>query len=623
MKMIWHFPMLDGGDDEGVNESGLWQFEGKGNRENSVTRECIQNSIDAHLDKTKPVRVVFSTFEVNRSNIPLVDNLRSVIKKASEYAAGEKRATELYGDAMKCIESDKIRILKISDYNTTGLDGGDAKEGGGRWHSLLYAIGSGNNQPGSGGAFGIGKSAPFAASMIRTVFYSTMLEDGSVAFQGKTRLSSFEDDNHIKRRGFGRYGIENNEGHVSSIRDRALIQDIFERNEQGTDIFVVGYRCADDWKKRIIEAVVKNFFVAIMRNKLEVTIQDESDAQILISTETLAEIVDRYITDEETFLYYKTMVDSKHRYFQDAIPGIGKVEMYVLVGEGRKRVQGMRKNLMKIHDFKNLRKALNDDYTGVVIVSGNEGNEKLQGLEPPAHDEWNLNLEQSNDADKEAYWAVRNWVWNNLKTIASEKKVDIEEIPELGKYLPQDMADDDRDPIFSDSGTQTTDADDTETAGERGVTIGDQDGKIGIDIKDRPTIITKPGTTGGTHKKRPKKPGKHKGGKGSGGGEPKGDTDYLDASDMLFKTKELYDASGKRIYQLTFMPTKDESGTIRIMGIGDGRNYPLDIRSAKDEFGNDLTVKDEYVKDLTFSAGQAKTITVELKSSRRYVVGVE
>ena len=617
MSMIWHFPSVDGGDDEGVNDSGVWQFEG--NRESSVTRECIQNSLDAHLDKTKPVTVRFSSFAIDRYSIPMVDELSDVINKAKAYNANEEKANEFCEEAIKCINSQKIRVLKISDYNTTGLDGGDTKETAGRWYHLVWSTGSSPNRAGSGGSFGIGKSAPFAASAIRTVFYSTMLEDGSVAFQGKTRFPSFRDGDGRTHRGSGRYGIKDEYGYASSIRDRSLIPDIFERNERGTDVLVIGYKCTEEWKKRIIEAVVKNFYVAILEKNLEVVIDDEGSAPVTINAETLAEIIDSYIDDEETILYYQTIVDKKHRYFEDNLPGLGKVEMFVRIGEGKKRVQGMRQTLMKIHEFTHLRKALNDKYTGVVIVRDDEGNNKLRALEPPAHDEWDPELGKDNE--KEALRLLRDWVWDNLKTISNENGITIEEIPELSKYLPQDVTDDDRDPIFSNNGDNADEKNDIETANEKGIDSS-QTSKIKFSIKDRVANITKPGTMGGDNKKQSKNKG-HRGGKSElkGAGEPEGDTGYADVSDMVSKTRELL-VDGKKVYRITITPKKDDAGSIRIIGIGDGQNYPLDILHAHDEQGNELEIDGEKINNLCFKANQTKTITIELKSSRRYAVGV-
>ncbi len=517
---------------------------------------------------------------------------------------------KFYEDAITCLGQSKVDVLRISDYNTTGLDED-------RWYHLVCSTGSSPSRSGSGGSFGIGKSAPFAASAIRTVFYSTMLADGSVAFQGNTRISSFKDDDNDIHRGVGSYGVKNEERPgVIAIRNRFDIPDVFERNERGTDVIVMGYRHSDDWEKRIIGAVAESFYVAIIENQLEVIIGDEDKQPIIINRNTLAEIIDRYVDDEDTILYYKTAINPS-RVFHDDIPGIGAVDMYVLIGEGKKHVQGMRKTLMKIHDFSRLR-TLDGEYAGVVIVRGDDGNRELRSLEPPAHDEWKLDLGEDNA--KEMLKRLRWWVVENLRSIANEREATVEEIPELSKYLPQDTANDDRDPIFSNNGEQTDGDNETETANERGVT-DNQNGKINISVKDRVANITKPGTTGGKSKRVTVHPGTGGGNGGEGAGEPEGNTTYADVSDMLARTKELL-VNGKKLYQITITPTKDDTGDIRIVGIGDGANFPLDLLSAYDESGNQLEIKGETIKNLSFVANQTKVLTVELMSSRRYVVGV-
>ncbi len=609
MNMIWHFPSTDGGPDEGINDSGVWQFEG--NRESSVARECIQNSLDARVDDNKPVRVVFSKITVNNYQIPFINGLSSIIEKAKDYASSQEKAMKFYEDAISCLKQSKVDVLKISDYNTTGLDED-------RWYHLVCSTGSSPSRSGSGGSFGIGKSAPFAASTIRTVFYSTMLADGSVAFQGNTRISSFKDDNNDIHRGVGSCGTKNEERPgVIAIRNRFDIPDVFERNERGTDVIIVGYRHSDDWEKRIIEAVAESFYIAIIENQLEVVIEDEEKQSITINRDSLAEIIDRYVDDEDIILYYKTAINPSH-VFHDDIPGIGIVDMYVLVGEGKKHVQGMRKTLMKIHDFNRLR-TLDSEYAGVVIVRGDDGNQKLRSLEPPAHDEWKIDLGEENA--REILKRLRLWVVENLRSIANERKSIAEEIPELSKYLPQDTANDDRDPIFSNNGEQADGDSKTETANERGV-ANSQNGRINISVKDRVANITKPGTTGGKSKRVAVHPGTGGGGNSGGGaGEPEGNTSYADVSDMLSKTKELL-INGKKVYQITITPTKDDSGDIRIVGIGDGANFPLDLLNAYDESGNQLETKGEIIKNLSFTANQTKILTVELMSSRRYIVGV-
>lgn len=617
MNKIWHFPITDGGDDDGINDAGVEQF--NGNKERSIARECIQNSLDARKDYTKPVRVEFSAFQIDKNAIPGHEDLYKIIQKAKEYSQGDETAEAFYDKATSCFNTQKINVLKISDYNTVGLSGGDSKKDNpGGWYALARSNGSSYKAIDSGGSFGIGKSAPFVASAIRTVFYSTRLENGDVAFQGKTRLSSFEGAFGEIHHGTGQYGFKKESGHgVDAIREYNAIPDLFKRPEQGTDIFIIGYQQTEDWKKRIVESIVESFYVAINENALEVSIKTEGE-EIFINTQTLPEIINQFVTDEDTILFYKTLVDEKHRLFVDDIDQLGQVKMYVRLGEGKRHVQGMRKTLMKIHDFARLR-TLNDEYTGIVIVTGDDGNKLLRGLEPPAHDEWDKN--RGDDESKEALSKLRDWVVSNLRKIANSTKTDVEEIPELSKYLPQDIVDDDRDPIFAPSGQNAKGDSNNETATEHSMSQ-EQKSKVSLNIKNRKANITKPGTSGGVNNKVPRHTGGKTGKKGPGGAdEPEGNTRYADPNDMEIKVKETF-LDGKREYIFTIVPSKDDAGDIRIIGYGEGEVFPLDISNAYLLNGTRLATEKENIKDLVFVANQPIGIRVELKSSRRYIIGV-
>ena len=287
--------------------------------------------------------------------------------------------------------------------------------------------------------------------------------------------------------------------------------------------------------------------------------------------------------------------------------------MYVRLGEGKRHVQGMRKTLMKIHDFARLR-TLNDEYTGIVIVTGDDGNKLLRGLEPPAHDEWDKN--RGDDESKEALSRLRDWVVSNLRKIANSTKTDVEEIPELSKYLPQDIADDNRDPIFAPSGQNAAGDNNNETATEHSMSQ-EQESKVSLNIKNRKANIAKPGTSGGVNNKVLRHTGGKTGKKGPGGAdEPEGNTRYADSNDMYIKVKETF-LDGKREYIFTIVPNKDDAGDIRIIGYGEGEVFPLDISNAYLLNGTKLATEKENIKDLVFVANQPIGI-----SSRRYIIGV-
>ena len=128
------------------------------------------------------------------------------------------------------------KCMRISDYNTVGLVGGD-NDLGGRWASLIKTIGGSDGEAGRGGSFGIGKSAPMAASEFRTVIYSTLTHEREYAFQGVCRLASHRDSDGNLTRSHGFIGEEG----FKAVREKSMFPEFLKRSEVGTDIIVVGY----------------------------------------------------------------------------------------------------------------------------------------------------------------------------------------------------------------------------------------------------------------------------------------------------------------------------------------------------------------------------------------------
>ncbi len=87
----------------------------------SLARESCQNSIDAKTETEKKVKIVFQTFKINRKSIPGIDRLREEIIKCHEYQTLPENVSALER-MLDNIDKEEIECLRISDYNTTGLD---------------------------------------------------------------------------------------------------------------------------------------------------------------------------------------------------------------------------------------------------------------------------------------------------------------------------------------------------------------------------------------------------------------------------------------------------------------------------------------------------------------------
>ncbi len=159
----WHFVSTGGGDEDGLNNSKVEYFAGDYNY--YLARETIQNSIDARKDKSQPVEVVFKLENFTAQNFPGVDQMRDILKNAIDYWKESPETKTFLNSANKILSQKEIPFLRISDYNTVGLNGTDDDKKGG-WYSLVRSTGNSSKASGEGGSFGIGKGAPFAASKI-------------------------------------------------------------------------------------------------------------------------------------------------------------------------------------------------------------------------------------------------------------------------------------------------------------------------------------------------------------------------------------------------------------------------------------------------------------------------
>lgn len=186
MAIEWSFPSNNFGTLNGIGEAGIETFKGAPYR--SLAREICQNSLDARSSKSKPVRVVFSLSSIQSRDIPRFEVLREALSRCLQFwkEQGNDKTVAFFKEATTVASLSAIDLLRISDFNTTGLTGSD-KEYSTPWQDLVKASGVSSKGGSSGGSFGIGKSAPFACSKLRTVFYATRDINRLEAFQGKIR----------------------------------------------------------------------------------------------------------------------------------------------------------------------------------------------------------------------------------------------------------------------------------------------------------------------------------------------------------------------------------------------------------------------------------------------------
>jgi len=392
---IWRFVSNQHSALVGINDAGIETF--SSSVLSSLVRETIQNSLDAKLEGFEgPVLVEFSFSTMHRSDFPDASGFDAVLKKCYESNKSEPQAARFFKKAMELMK-DNIPVLRISDHRTTGLCGADSCAKGTVWSRLVKESGSSNKADGSGGSFGIGKSAAFACSQLRTVFYTSIDKDSIESSIGVARLISFEQQHDEWTTGVGYYSQDN---HFTAIRQIMSFEKGYCRSEKdsGTDVYIMGTSVGHASKQEMINSVLINFLVSIIKKKLIVSVDGS-----LIDATNIGEYVSKinpYDTDKalaSVVAYYRLLTSAdpsiKRISLNSGLYGAkygfkdGECTLYLMEGENLNRRILMTRNAgMSL--FEQDRFSSDIEFTGILMIEGATMNREFKEMEVPSHDAW-------------------------------------------------------------------------------------------------------------------------------------------------------------------------------------------------------------------------------------------
>lgn len=423
--MKWIFAKNHGGRDSGFHDAGVETF--KGNFDRYLARELIQNSLDARYDSNKPVRVVFELQKLLQKEVPDINGLKVTFERCAEFWHDQPKASAFFENAASLASAKTITALRIGDYNTTGVNGGD-KDRQKNWYHLIRSAGSSSKMNDEGGSFGIGKNAPFAASHMRTVLYSTYNTDKEYVFQGVATLVSHTLPSGETAQATGYLG-----GHGgASLRDKDEIPAAFLRKKLGTDIFVLGFPEAKTWQNDLIYSVLENFWPAIDLGDLIVDVGGTE-----ISDKTLPELLSRF-SGEEGFtahLYYKAFKDNSYE-FHKKLPKLKDVSLYLSTGDNDlpKKIAMIRKTGMVIF-ARPFRSVL--PFCGVFICRNEIGNKALRDMEPPRDDTWDPDHPDKGE-NRPIESEYVHWIRECIRELMPADDSKVLSVPDLSRFLPDD-----------------------------------------------------------------------------------------------------------------------------------------------------------------------------------------
>jgi hypothetical protein len=410
---VFEFPFNDADENEGLGDAGIETFRDAPYA--SCAREAGQNSRDAgNRELAKPVRLTFNVLEIKPDDFPDYERLHSALSSCLEQAKDEKEK-DFFANALKVSSGEVISVLRIADYNTSGLTG-PPDQPGTPFHSLLKSKGITNKgSPTSGGSFGIGKSASIAVSDMQTVFYSTRYIDKNngkklFASQGKVVLVSHEGADGRSRRATGYWG---NPDKFRAVTDDSCVPEWLRRDEVGTSIFCMGFRNSEHWAQRMICSLISNFFATIHREEMEFEVESYSinhntlrrfleSSELSQAVETTAHKADLEFAKD----LYDCLTSQIAHEEEILIDGLGKMRIRILVEKGMPSRVGFIRNGMLITDnlgyFGQPLKRFSGtaDFICIVEPADEEAGKLLKQLENPAHN--SFSAERLSDPAKRA-----------------------------------------------------------------------------------------------------------------------------------------------------------------------------------------------------------------------------
>ncbi|NEA20788.1 helix-turn-helix domain-containing protein [Streptomyces halstedii] len=151
-----------------------------------LAREVTQNALDERLDPRRPVRVRFTLHELTGEHLHSFLSALKWDELEPHYAAAAQsgqKAGRVLAEGLRALREDaSLLLLRIDDYNASGLTG--PEYGDGRYAAVVRRqLDSHKSNDRAGGSYGLGKATLWAASRLGMVLINSTLSE---AHEGRT-----------------------------------------------------------------------------------------------------------------------------------------------------------------------------------------------------------------------------------------------------------------------------------------------------------------------------------------------------------------------------------------------------------------------------------------------------
>lgn len=277
-----------------------------------LTREATQNSLDERYDPAKPVRVRYTLHEVTGENLDaFLDAIHwpALRKHYAQAAAAEQKVSRSLQAALDDLDQKKsLILLKIDDYNASGLTGDEYDDG--RFAAVVRRqLDSHKQSKGAGGSYGLGKVTLWAASRFSLVLINSTLSEpheGHVERRVIGRLDlpwrEVDGEAYAGPGWFGQADTEPGRKNVSRSwwADRQTVEDLHLgrlTDEPGTSFLIVGAHDASgateslqDMHEKLVQSLADGFWAAMIGGRdggplLEASVVTMRNGRVFIEEE--------------------------------------------------------------------------------------------------------------------------------------------------------------------------------------------------------------------------------------------------------------------------------------------------------------------------------------------------
>lgn len=623
----WSFPSRNNGDIEGFSNPALEWFKGSPLR--ALAREICQNSLDAQYEEDEPVRIEFKKEFVSTSSFPGMTGLQSILLKCKSFWSedGNDRTRAFINTALRDLREEKICVLRVSDYNTKGLEGPYSSHGITPWVSLVKGTAFSVKASGktAAGSYGIGKAAPFINSKYQTVFYRTKNIAGETAVQGVAHLMSFSDESYGDvdpiRRSVGYFGETN--GNIA-VPNMAELDRLYARTDVGTDLFVPGFNFVvdgkNDWINQMIGEILENFLMAIEYKNLVVSIEGRD-----ITRDTVRYAIARNQKYAKDAYYFNKILMAEPDKIVDEdynFHGMGQLRLRLLYANDlNKKILVVRKSGMKISEIKGLPKGIS--YTGILELQGERLNAFFREMENPTHDKWEPNRHSTPSLAKMYRTELEEWV----KSVIRQK---VEEMSGAEVLI-------DTGTLFNTAGKNEPSRSDDDSDAPKKENIIDTTKNVEIVIEPKKTTSVRSASGSGSRKvsgtiddtgnlsghrhrdgERPQKP------TGRKGREDQGGQDSVFSGMSYINVSARVIGVGGGVNRLICIPEKNLSyGEVQVLATGEnGKSMPIRINNII-KGTNQALIKDGKIILKGISQGEKVVVDFQVSGRQNYAMGVE